>query len=408
MNQTTQTTTATSVKSDDFLTSVESVTLPKPGELINGRVINIIRNKILVDINGIAVGLIAGRESRDALGTAKKLEPGSEVSAIVLEEEGTQGYFILSLRKAGQGKAWDRFLKMYKNGELANGRAIEANKGGLLMEIYGVKGFLPVSQLAPINYPRVDDASSNEILTRLRKLIGQKFTVKIITVDQESGKLIFSEKAASQEQRQKSLGDLYLNKKIKGKVSGIVKFGIFVTFNGLEGLVHISEITWGHVSNPSNYGSVGDEVEAIVIGVDGDKISLSFKQLTNDPWLATIKKYKIDDLIEGVVNRINNYGAFVTLANDLNGLIHVSELPEGETNINNVLKVGQTIKAKIINLEAKEHRIGLSLKDLDKKTPAKKNKDDVKEEKIEKEEKEEEKAEKESEKKSEKKISSKK
>jgi small subunit ribosomal protein S1 len=384
----------TVTKDQDFLTQIPDFKLPSPGELVEGEVIAIYKSKILVDINGIAVGLISGREAKDSAETVKSLQVGDRVSAYVIEGENEEGYIVMSLRKASQEKTWKKFTDAFEKGLVIEVAAHEANKGGLLLDIDGIKGFIPVSQLAPMHYPRVNGADSNMILHRLQELVGLRFRVKIINIDKENGKLILSEKAAMEEQRQTALEGIKVGDIVTGKISGVVKFGIFVAFNGLEGLVHISEIAWGHVKNPSDYGRLGEEVKVMVIGLEGDKISLSMKRLTEDPWLEATKKYQIGTVIEGEINRITPFGAFIKLSEDINGLIHVSEISTEEvSDPNTVLKVGEKVKAKVIAIEPEEHRVGLSIKALSenedkdkkvKKKDADEESEDETEEKAEK------------------------
>ncbi|MDO8648906.1 MAG: S1 RNA-binding domain-containing protein, partial [Candidatus Peregrinibacteria bacterium] len=255
-----------------------------PGELIEGAVVFRGKNKLLLDIQGVATGIISGRELRDSFNTFKDLRVGDNVSALVLEEENDEGMIILSLRMASQQKAWDRFHKLVEGDGTMQFTAQEANKGGLLANIDGIRTFLPVSQLAPVHYPRVNNADTSEIISRLQKYVGHTFTVKIITMDEDAGKIVVSEREAMAEERAKALEHLKIGELREGTVSGIVKFGLFVAFDGLEGLVHISEIAWGHVKNPAEYAEVGDKVKVKIIGVEGEKISLSIKQLTQDPW----------------------------------------------------------------------------------------------------------------------------
>jgi small subunit ribosomal protein S1 len=252
----------------------------------------------------------------------------------------------------------------------------------------------------------VNGADANLILQKLKLLIGQSLQVKIINIDKENGKLILSERAAFQEERQSALKQIKVGEAVSGRISGVVKFGIFVAFAGLEGLVHISEIAWGHVKNPSDYGKVGDEVQVKIIGVDGDKISLSMKQLMADPWAAAAKTFEVGSVVEGEINRLAPFGAFMKLTEDINGLIHLSEMTtEAGDPVNDpadALKVGDKVKAKIIDINLEEHRIGLSLKALNEKATAKaearkeekKSKEEAraKKEKEEKEEKGEEEA----------------
>lgn len=373
--------TATAHPMDAIIDKMADIELPKPGQLVEGKVITVLPNKILVDIEGVTTGIISGREAKDSEDTLKTAQPGDDIAAYVIEDENEDGYIVLSLRKATQEKTWKKFLDAYESGEVVRVKANEANKGGLLLEVNGIKGFIPVSQLAPMHYPRVNDADANQILARLQKLVGMEFGVKIINIDKDNGKLILSERAAMEEERRKALKELVVGSVVKGKISGIVKFGIFVAFDGLEGLVHISEIAWGHVKNPADYGKLGEEVEVQVIGIDGDKISLSMKRLIPDPWLEATKKYKIGSTVEGEVNRMTPFGAFVKLNDEINGLIHVSEISEEPvSDPAEVLKIGDVVKAKVIAVEPEEHRVGLSIKALTEKKKSVKKKDEAEEE----------------------------
>jgi len=335
---------------------------PKRGSLIEGVVITIAKSKILVDIDGIRTGVISGKELHDSMDTIKHLKEGDKIYVYIIEEEDPDGLMVLSLRKAGQERTWQRFLDAFDNDTPINVSPSEANKGGLLLDMDGIKGFIPVSQLAPMHYPRVDGADPGMILNRLQQLIDKSLQVKILSIDKENGKLILSEKAAFESERKQALSGLKVGEKVKGKISGIVKFGIFMTFGGLEGLVHISEIAWGHVDNPSHYGKMGDEIEALVIGIENDKISLSMKRLTKDPWLEATKKFKTGQMVDGEVSRITPFGLFIKLDDEINGLIHITEL-DGETEAAKKFKVGDTVNAKIIAIDPDEHRIGLSLKE---------------------------------------------
>lgn len=350
---------------DELLAHSPVFQIPVLGSLVEGEVINVFGNKILIEINGIAVGIISGKEARDEAGTMGHVKPGDRISAYVIEGENEEGYYVLSLRRASQERTWRNFMKSYESSEVISVTIHEANKGGLLVLLDGIKGFIPVSQLAPLHYPRVDGANASHILTRLQKLIGTPLHVKIINVDQAGGKLILSEKAAVEEQRLEKLRILKPGDMVKGTISGIVKFGIFVAFDGLEGLVHISEIEWGHVKDPLNYGKMGDPVEVQIIGIEGDKISLSMKRLLPDPWKMAASKHQIGDRVKGKVDRITQFGVFLKLEDDISGLVHLSELSqEPVKDPQKLLKVGQEVEAKIIALDPDDHRIGLSIKAL--------------------------------------------
>ena len=365
------------VTMDDLIESSVDYEKPKLGAVITGKVVSVAKSKLVVDLNGVAVGIATGRETHDSNDTIKDLKEGDEVKTVVIEEENEDGMVVLSLKKASQATTWDKFDKAYKDGDVIEVTISEANKGGLLIDVDGIKGFIPVSQLAPAHYPRVEDANAAQILSRLQKLVGIKLSCKIINLDRSTGKMILSERAAQQGKAKASLGELKVGDKVTGRVSGVVKFGIFVTFDGLEGLVHISEIAWGHVSNPHQYAKVGDEVEVEIIGIEGDKLSLSMKRLIPDPWAVIEEKYPIGARVKGTINRFSPFGAFVQLEDDINGLIHLSEISnEKVEDPSDFLEVGQEVEAEVINIDRDEHRIGLSLKSGAKKKAKKEEKEE--------------------------------
>jgi len=369
---------------EDLLKSAPPVTRIHPGELVEGTVVFRGKNKLLLDIDGTITGIISGRELRDSFNTFKDLGIGTKVSAMVLEEENDEGMYVLSLRMASQQKAWEHFHEMIENSNTMSFVAQEANRGGLLANIDGIRTFLPVSQLAPMHYPRVNNADAGEIIQRLQKYIGHNFTVKIITMDEEAGKIVVSEREAMAEERSKSLESLTVGEVKEGIVTGVVKFGLFVAFEGLEGLVHISEIAWGHVKNPSEHAEVGDKVKVKIIGIESDKLSLSIKQLTRDPWEEIAERYPVGKKVQGTVVRFADYGAFLKLEKDINGLVHLTELAHHKiTDPSEVLKIGEKVDAQVINIDIDERRIGLSikaLKPIDKETLARIKKEKAEEE----------------------------
>ena len=337
--------------------------LPKPGELVEGRVIARGKNHILIDINGITTGTISGKELIDGIGTNKDLKIGDLVTAFVLEEENENGMVILSFRKASHLKVWDRLRKVYEDKEIVEVVAKEANKGGLMTEIDGVVAFLPVSQLAPANFPRVNGANAEVILARLKKLIGKKFTCKIILFDEQMPKIMVSEREAFAEVRSNEIAKLKIGDVINGEVNGIVKFGIFITFGNLEGLVHVSEITWDeNIKNPQNDYKMNQEVSAKVISFSDQKISLSIKRLEKDPWMDNIKKFPIGSAKEGTVNKVTDFGVFVTLAEEVTGLVHISEFEDDSKSPSEIFKEEDKIKVKILGVNQEDRSMKLSLK----------------------------------------------
>ncbi len=350
---------------EELLKSAPQIVRVRPGELVEGTVVFRGKNKLLLDIGSVATGIVSGRELRDSFNTFRDLKVGDTVTALVLEEENEEGMIVLSIRMASQQRAWDRFHKLVETDGTMKFTAQEANKGGLLSNIDGIRTFLPVSQLAPVHYPRVNNADSTEIIARLQKFLGHTFTVKIISMDEEAGKIVVSEREALSEERAKALENLKAGDVKEGVVSGIVKFGLFVAFEGLEGLVHISEIAWGHVKNPAEHAEIGDKVQVKIIGIDSDKLSLSIKQLTKDPWEEIAERYPVGKKVVGTVVRFTDYGAFLKLEKDINGLVHLSELAHHKvTDSSEVLTIGQKIEAQVINIDVDERRIGLSIKAL--------------------------------------------
>lgn len=354
------------ISMDDLLIDSPILKFPKPGSIVEGKVITIRKNRVLVDLDGVSTGVIAGREAVDSTGTVQNLNAGDEVSAFVLEPENDEGLIVLSLRRASQHRTWKKFVDVHDNKEVIEVKITDANKGGLLVEVDGIKGFLPVSQLAPKHYPRVNGADSAKILQRLQSLTGKKISCRVINVDFDTKKLVLSEKAAFFEQRKQALGKLNIGDIIEGVVSGVVNFGLFVTFNGLEGLVHISEIAWGHVDDPSNFAKLGDKIRVKIIGIDGEKISLSLKKMSDNPWEEISKQLLPGTQVKGKISRINEFGAFVEISDDINGLIHVSELndPRVTESEDFNLEVGASVTSNIINVDVENHRISLTLFDL--------------------------------------------
>lgn len=359
---------------------------PREGEVVNGTVVKIEKKNILVNVNNQFSGLVISKEIGNTV-DINSIKSGDNVDVMVLGDSVERGLLILSLKRANQIKSLTNLSKYRNSEEVITVRPTEANKGWLLVDIDGLKWFIPVSQLTPLNYPRVEGADPAKILEHLQGLVGKDFKVKVINVDEAGKKIIFSEKAAISENRDKALGNLKVGDVVEGTVSGILTYGLFITFDGLEGLVHVSEIDWGHVNNPSKFAKVGQKIKVKVIGLDNDKISLSVKRLQENPWDVLARKYKVSDTVKAPISRISQFGAFMELDGGIQGLIHLSEISHGVVkDIRDFVKVGEEVEAKIINFEPKEKRIGLSLKAL-VEAPAK---EEIKEEVKAEEEKTEE------------------
>lgn len=355
---------------------------PKEGEVISGTIVKVEKKNILVNVNNQFTGLVVAKEVGNTVDLSV-FEAGQAIDVMVLGDSIERGLLILSLKRANQIKNLQNLAKYNETAEVITVKPTEANKGWLLVDIDGLKGFIPVSQLTPLHYPRVEGANAEKILEHLEGLVGQNFEVRVINVDEAGKKIIFSEKAAIAENREKALKTLKEWDIVEGVVSGILSYGLFVTFEGLEGLVHVSEIDWGHVNDPSKFAKVGMKVKVKVIGLDSDKISLSIKRLKENPWDILAKKYKLNDSITAEISRISKFGAFMNLEGGIQGLIHLSEISHGVVkDIRDHVKIGEEVTAKIINFEPMKKRIGLSLKAL-QKAPAKEAKTPAKETKTE-------------------------
>lgn len=350
----------------ELLATVEMSPLQK-NDTVEGEIVSLDKHEVWLDLGPAGTGLVVGKELEQA---TKGLKLGDNLSATVIDPESPDGYPILSLRKISREKGWEVLEQRYKDKETFGIVPFDANKGGMLIEVEGVRGFLPVSQLSAENYPRVTGADKDEILHRLNQLIGRTLMVRILDLDRAQNKLIVSEKEAQREFTEGKISNLKVGDKIKGIVTGIVDFGIFVNVDGVEGLVHISEIAWDRVENPSKYVKIGQELEAVIISIDQDKLSLSIKQLTTDPWAEEIKKYKVGDKIDGKITRITPFGAFVEISPIVEALVHISELSDDHVaDPNSLVKVGDTKKFEIIDIDKEQHKLSLSLKSkTDKKT----------------------------------------
>lgn len=336
------------------------------GQIIAGTVVVANQKMILVDLDGQFTGIITGTHMHSSTEDTSDIQPGTRIESIIIGDDAHSGLIHLSLRKASQAKLIEKLHSNFDTKEIITVIPNEANKWGLLIDLDGIKGFIPVSQLTPSNYPRVEWANPERILEHLNKLVGKPFQVRVINVDQNGKKIIFSEKAAIEEQRAAAMGTIKIGDIVEGHVSGILTYGLFVTFNGIEGLVHVSEIDWGHVNNPHKHARIGDKVTVQVIGIEGEKISLSIKRLKPNPWQVLADKYQVGDIIEAPILRLSQFGIFLELDGAISGLIHLSEITaDMMKGLEEKVHVGEMMKARIITFDPIAKRIGLSLKALD-------------------------------------------
>lgn len=327
------------------------------GEVVHGNVLSVKKHEILIDLGPLGVGLVPRRE----VGFSKKYEEGDEVTASVVDTELDTGYSLLSLRKAAKDRGWDEVTAKLEAGDIIAITPYDANRGGLLVEYEGVRGFLPVSQLSAEHYPRVGSSDKDEILQRLNALVNRELKVRILDVDRKANKLIFSEKEAVKEGLAERFEKMAVGDTVKGVVTGVVDFGVFVNVEGIEGLIHISEISWERVNNPSDYVKVGQNVDAKIIAIDKERLSLSMKQLTQDPWLDEVEQFKSGNAVEGTVTRITPFGAFVQLSPSVEALVHVSELGGDGTDPEKVFTLNERKEFVVLDIDRDNRKISLSL-----------------------------------------------
>jgi small subunit ribosomal protein S1 len=344
----------------------------KHGDVVEGTVVRIDRDEILVDIGAKSEGVVSNRElyGRHAE-SAPQLSIGDVVLVYVLQPESQEGHAVLSLRRAGLERKWRAMQEQFEAGAIIDAPVIDHNKGGLIVDC-GIRGFVPISQI--VDFPRRPQNdqprdAAQEIAEKLQPYVGRKLRLKILEVNRKANRLILSEKVALYEERREKRDELFSSLQVGQRVSGTVRsiapFGVFIDLGGIDGLVHKSELSWNKVNNPEAGYKVGDQVEAEVIDINHERgrISLSIRKLQPDPWHSTVADFKVGDVIDGTVTKLVNFGAFVRVRDGLEGLIHISELSHQRVaHPGDVVHEGQTLKLKIISLDSERHRLGLSLK----------------------------------------------
>ncbi|OGD25532.1 hypothetical protein A2819_02060 [Candidatus Azambacteria bacterium RIFCSPHIGHO2_01_FULL_40_24] len=355
---------------------------PKVGEVIEGRVMKKSAKNLYIDLGIWGIGIVYGIEFINAQDIIKNLKIGSQVFAKIVEVQNESGFRELSLAEAKAQKSWDLIRELKKTNQAVTTKILSVNRGGLIVEISGIAGFLPVSQLASEHYPRVEGGDKNKILEELSKFVGLEFKIRVLDFDVKENKLIVSEKAAEEEHLKRAIERYKIGDIINGSVSGVVDWGVFVKWPAcqpltlqasaggameeemLEGLIHISELDWQLVENPSDLVKVGDEVAAQIIDIANDRISLSLKRLKIDPWKTASELLEKGMIVDGLVKKFNPYGAFVEImchSNEcLQGLCHISEFGSDE-KMNAALEVGKKYQFKILAFVPEEHRMSLGV-----------------------------------------------
>ena len=329
------------------------------GDSVECKVLQTASHRILCDVMGLTCGFVPEKEfSFDT----KELKAGDKVVGSVMSMEGKDGMIVLSLRRADRDKLWDTLREKMESHATLSVRVSSANRGGLMVDAGGLTGFLPVSQLSVDHYPRVEGGDSGAILYKLKKLMGETISVKIIAVDKNEEKLIFSEKEAVSD----ALGGVEslfeVGEVVEGVISGIAPFGLFVNLKSIEGLIHISEVSWDHVSDLNKEFKVSQKVKAKVVKIENGKVSLSIKRLSEDPWLEQMKKLKVGQKVKGEVGKVTAYGAFVKLPDGLEGLVHAGTQGGDPAKVKE-LKAGEKKEFEVIELKPEARRIGLRLLD---------------------------------------------
>lgn len=333
------------------------------GELIEGNVISIQGTRVFVDLAPHGTGIVYGKEYLAARDIIRDLNASDSVSAKVVELENEDGYIELSIREAKQAMVWSEAQEAMEAKTKLEIVVKEANKGGLMLNWQGVSGFLPASQLNAEHYPDVKDGGKDAIVNELKKLVGQKLSVSILSVNPKEGKLIFSETGEKASTREKAIPSKYqVGDVLECEVTGIVDFGIFLKLEeGVEGLVHISEMAWSLVENPRTLYKVGDSVKAKIIEIKDGKISFSIKTLTENPWTTVAGKYDVGQGVSGVVIKHNKHGALVSIEQGVAGLVHISEF-ETEKDLKASLQLGQSYDFEITLFEPQDEKLTLSFK----------------------------------------------
>lgn len=339
--------------------------VPKVGELVKGIVISVENGAVRLDIGGVSTGVVRGHELFSESHEFANIAVGDAIEATVIELENEQGEMELSFRSAGHQMVWDRMREWKDKGITIAAKVVRANKGGLMVQVDAIGGFLPVSQLAPEHYPRVPGGDKNRIFEELKLLIGKDVQVKVLDVDQKNDKLIVSEKAVWEDEQKAVLDSYAIGDTVEGEVAALTSFGAFVKFGeGLEGLVHISEIAWQRIDHPKDVLKVGMRAKAQIIDLNKSKIYLSIKRLVDDPWKTVKENYTVGQVVEGQIHKVEPFGLMVRLDDQIHGLAHISELSNGmmtEVQLREAFRPGETHRFEIMHIEPAEHRLGLKL-----------------------------------------------
>ncbi len=356
----------------ETLLKEEGLTLdfPQPGDIRSGVIASISQSQILVSVGAKSEGVISGRELEQIPDEQREaMQVGMAIHVYVLASEDANGNIVLSFSRAQEQKGWEEVEKILEADEIFESVVEGYNKGGLIVAVHGLRGFVPASQIGMARRMAITGETPEQ---RWGKMIGEPISVRVVEVDRNRRRLILSERAASSETRQslkeRVIEELKEGEIRTGRVTSLADFGAFININGADGLVHLSEISWERVQHPSEVLEVGQEVTVKIINIDREKkrIGLSLRALADDPWTKKAERFKVGQLVEGVITRLTKFGAFARLEGDVEGLIHISEI--GETRIEHPkerLHEGEVVTLRIIRIDPEQRRIGLSLRKVD-------------------------------------------
>lgn len=354
----------------DLLKHVSDRNEPKVGDQLQGKIIYIAKNEVLMDIENLGIGIVRGKElyNEEYL---SRLKIGEIIDAILVDLDNELGLMELSFRAIGRDKIWAEIKESYEQNKTVECKIRDANRGGFLIKVQGIDGFLPASLLSPAHAIKQVGIEDKSLINQMKKYVGQTFNVKIISINPDMDTLIVSEKAFSDEIAQAKLSKYKVGDVVEGYVVGAVDFGIFVRFDEqLEGLVHISEIAWKKVEDPRREYKIGDKLKAKIVEIDKDnRINLSIKQILPNPWIEFAKKTKPGDKFVGKVAKIVTYGAIIVNDEDIQGLCHISQMSEtpleSPAKIHEVLKVGEEREFTILSVSSEE-KLYLTLLDFER------------------------------------------
>lgn len=356
------------IKSMKDLLAREDFGLPKAGQILQGEVISISKSNVFIDLGPIGIGIVYPGQFYDNPDRMKNIKKGDKISAMLLELENDEGYRELSLKAAQLTTAWEDIREKMEKSELVQTIIVNINKGGLIIELSGIQGFLPLSQLSSEHYPKVEGGDTTKIVQTLQKFKGQVFTVKIIDFNEAENKLIVSERAIKEEAAKEELAKLSVDQIIDGEITEVTDFGAFVRLSDtLDALIHSSEIDWKFIDNPKDVLKAGEKIKAKIINLDmaTGRVFLSLKALKEDPWLKIEDKYQAGQKIKGKVIKIRQNGAFVELPGDSeNGTSIIGILPASELGgklPSEVLEQGKEYDMAVVSIDTKEHKLSLTL-----------------------------------------------